>query len=239
VILACCFFGARSQIDFSIKVGVAKLLAAPLSSREGYAYITEPPTSPYPALYFEARKKNVLKETNLILGIGMLPAFSVASANPKNIATSSGRESGVGIYAIQFHAGLEKMVTRNDRPIKKNTFSLIGAIGLNLTGRIRDTFYFGDAGYTNNNEPFLGTKYYFQNTKFFAPAIIAGGGYHINNRKGSEVLSLQLLFNYNLVQYYDHSLAYTIDGRPMVDLIPEKGFSIQLLFVKRLFWIKR
>jgi|GraSoiStandDraft_4_1057263.scaffolds.fasta_scaffold221806_2 hypothetical protein len=233
--LMCNWLQGMSQIDISIKAGAAKLLRAPRSSREGYAYVTEPPFWPYPALYLEASKKNFLKKTNLVFGIGMLPAFSVTSANPNNIALSSGRGMAVIVYPLQFHVGLEKIFRQSDRPSRKNNFSLIGAIGLNLTGKIRDTFYFGDGGYTNNNEVFEGTKYYFQNTKFFAPAVIAGGGYHINNRKGNEVLSLQLLFNYNLVQYYDHSLAYTINGKPMVDLIPEKGFSVQLLFVKRLF----
>ena len=227
------------EIDLSVKAGAAKLLPAPLSAREGFAYVTKPPTWPYPSLYFEARKTNVFKKTDLLVGLGMQPAFSGVVTNTQNIVGGSGTEIVTVVYAFQLHVALAMSLASDQVSPSKNTFSIVGGLGFNLNGKIKDTFELMDGGYTKSNEVFQGTKYYFQNTSFYAPAIIFGTRYHIKNGKGKEVLAMDLLLNYNLIQYYDHSFGYTIDNRPTVELIPEKGFSIQLLFVKRLFWIKR
>ena len=227
------------EIDLSIKPGVAKLLGPPRSARVGFAYLTNPPPSPYPALYFEANKRNVFKKTNLIAGIGFLPTFSHISLNTNNIKNGHSIEAALIIYALQLHIGVEKLMHRDHFRINKNIFSIIGAIGFNMSGNLGETKELNDGGHTQSNEVFQGTKVSFQHASFFGPILIGGGRYHIRNRKGNEILGIDLLLTHNLSQYYDHKFSYTIDNIPTTEVIPEKGFSIQLLFVKRLFWLKK
>jgi hypothetical protein len=227
------------KIDLSIKAGAAKLLAAPLSAREGYAYVITVPPSPYPLLFLEANKKNLFHRTNAIAGIGLLPTFSHVSINPHNIKNGSGIEAALTIYALQLHLGVERMLGRDGQRVNKNIFSIIGAIGFNLTGNISDSMDLMDSGNTQNNEPFQGTKVTFQHSAFFGPTLIGGSRYHIMNRKGNEVFAIEMLLNYNLTKYFHYHFSYTINNSPTSELIPEKGFSLQLMFIKRLFWIKR
>jgi hypothetical protein len=231
--------GAAQRIDLSIKAGAAKLFAAPISVREGYAYVTAPPPWPYPVLYFEANKRNVLKKINVLAGIGLLPTFSHISINPKNIKDANSIEAATTIYGLQMHLGVEREMGHENSKINKNHFSIWGAIGFNLTGKIIDSMDLGDGGYTQNNEVFQGTKVTFQHSAFFGPTLVAAGRYHIRNRKGAEILAMDLLLNYNLSHYFQYTFQYSIDNVPTTESIPEKGISMQILFVKRLFWIKR
>ena len=176
----------RAQsIDLSIKAGAVKLLAAPQSSREGFAYVTAPPPSPYPVLYIEANRRNILPRLNLNAGIGLTPTFSLIGLNTNNIKNGFGIEAAATIYAIQLHLGVERMIGQSGQKLDKNLFSLLGALGFNLTGKIPDSMELMDSGNTQNNEVFQGTKVTFQHSAFFGPTLIGGGRYHIINRKGN------------------------------------------------------
>jgi len=217
-------------MQISLKVGASKILKPPTHSTEGFAYKTISPFWVYPSLHVEAKKPDFFGEGKSFLsGISFIPTFNDLSINEKNFQSGSGRSLRATAYSFQFYFGVEKSLQSFKAPKYKNFFSLIAGLGLNLSGgNMHDAIYFGDYGITKQGELFEGTYYTIERGRYLSPILLTGIKYNITNASGKVVVSIELMANYNLSQYFSHTLRYKIDGTNRVDYLREKGFQILL-----------
>jgi len=233
-ILICPVFSQGQTTEISLKLSAAKLLQLPGSNSKGFAYKINPPFYPYPAFHIEISKTNILKASDGILGISLTPTFSDLSVNEEKINILYNRSSTITFYSFQFFAGIDKNLLVKDKRKNRNTFSISGGFGFNLSGNWKTGTNFSDGGTTFSGENFSGTHYTIEKANLFSPIVFIGGRFHVLNKKGKEVLVLELGGNCAIDKYYAHTLRYQIDGTNRVDYIAEKGFSIQFSLVKRI-----
>lgn len=238
--LIICVKGKAQKLELNLRVAAAKQFVPNVSSTEGYAYKLYNQNSPYPALYLELAKKNIFKNVKGHVGVGFIPTFGGAYFNYKNILQGGGGALTQINYSYQLYVGLEREFIKIDKPLNKNYNSVFGGIGFNLSGRN----YLQRSGtdnlaITKDGRNLQGVDITKEQSKYFAPAIYAGVRHHILNRKGKEVLGLELSGNYGLFRYYSTTASYTLNGLPQKDYLAEKGAFIQFGIIKRIATLKK
>lgn len=193
------------------------------------------------------------KSKNELLIIGgyyCVQAFGL-TGNQQNFQSGgySGTLSTSSGY-FQIYTGVEKAFTDKDFPENQNYFSVFG--GLNLTynkpgnengggisfstsdGITRDgRVYRGVYKSFPSNPNFNG--YYVTVSKerksIVSAGFFAGSRYHINNKKGKNLFTPELILNYGLSKNYDRLVKYTLDNIIQYDRLKEIAFSIQFNFL--------
>ena len=216
--------------NLSVKTGAANSLAAPVFTKQGFAYKTVSHSWILPTLGLEFNRKGKNKN-NFIAGAALFPVTGSFGYNSKNIDLSQSFMPGLGIYDynVQLYAGIEHKFIKANAPLYKNYFSVTGGIGLNY-------FYHnsGESGIitygqakTKNGETLIGMDAGIDRNVFSAPSVFCGLRYNITNARGKKVAMLELMLNEGLVKYFDWRIMYDINGVQRIDYIPEHGFNIQ------------
>ena len=224
--------------NLSVKTGAANSLAAPVSTKQGFAYKTVSHSWILPTIGLELNHAGKNKN-NFIIGAALFPVTGSFGYNSKNIDLSQSVMPGLGIYDynVQLYAGIEHKFIKKDAPLYKNYFSVTGGIGLNY-------FYHnsGESGIvtygqaiTRNGETLIGMDAGVSRNVFGAPSVFGAARYNITNAKGRKVASIEMLLNYGVVKYFDWRIIYEVNGIQRTDHIPEHGFNVQLNLIIPIF----
>lgn len=89
-------------------------------------------------------------------------------------------------------------------------------------------------GTTKNGEFIQGSRFFRTNSNMFSPVAVGGLRYHILNRKGTEVLALELASRYAPGKLFDWGVRYQKNGVDQTDYLAEKGFNVQFTLVFKL-----
>ena len=217
--------------QLSLKIGAAKTFAAPFKISEGYAYKNYSKLQPYPTLGFEYSTTSKEKSCTYLAGISFQPVVYSGSFNYKNIQPSSvSRSEQVVAIVTLLYGGIEKRFCNTDIPNKRNYFTWVGGIGINFSGLYGDAEFSSteDIATAYDGKRISGSKLFIKRANWYiAPTVFTGIRYHIRNKKGTGILTLELITNYGIIRYFDYAVQYKIDGKPAEDRLGEKGFNIQ------------
>ncbi len=178
--------------------------------------------------------------------------FSGISIDPQSVMISMNRENFQGIFSdpsveptestFRFYFGLEKRLNKKPR---KNQFGVFGGLGLavnfesHASGRLR---FETSEGVTKNGEQVKSTykvwnlppgsgyymSVYIEREFRVTPTVFTGLRLQRITRKKKQGLSLELMANYGLTNYFTYQVPYTLNGLPQTDRFDEKGFIAQL-----------
>lgn len=220
--------------QLSLKLGAAKTFAAPFGISQGYAYKNYSEIYPYPTIAIEYSKYDRKNSDIIFCGISLQPVIYSGGFNYRNIKPGSvSRQLGIGNLSLQLYSGVEKKFHRASVAGYKNFFTWVGGLGLNINGPFDHNGYYDvttdDMGSTYDGKQITGSDLYFKNAQFFiAPSIFTGFRYHIRNKKGKDILTIELIANYGITRYFDYAIQYKIDGQTAEDKLGEKGLNIQI-----------
>jgi hypothetical protein len=224
--------------NLSVKTGAANSLAAPVFTKQGFAYKTVGHSWVLPSLGLEFNRTRKNKN-NILIGAALFPITGSFGYNSKNIDLTQSIMPGLNIYDynVQLYAGIEHKLLRKDAPLYKNYFSINGGIGLNYfyhnsgkNGIVAPSY-----GKTKNGENLIGMDAGISRNVFGAPSGFGGLRYNITNSKGKNVAVIELMLNYGIVKYFDWRVIYEVNGIEKVDYIPEHGFNVQINIIIPIF----
>jgi hypothetical protein len=242
-------FTSKAQLShpqLRLKLGGSKSIVSSGRSDDNTAYKMTDKKSPLPSglgLEFVKPLKK-LENTNLIIG-GFLQVQGYAVGINENFFSDP---PGINIASdrrfVRLYVGLEKKLGKKPIPINKNYISVFGGLGLSING---STAYSENAfsgsirdGITKDGKHFQGIYYdgglypnYFTElhdraAHFISPDIFGGFRWNIRNKKGNNVLTVELMATYGLMNKFVLDLPYTLDGVRTEDQIKDKGVNVQL-----------
>ena len=222
------------QIRF--KPGISLLFPSP--GGRGYAFKTVPGIGSSVVIGAEFSHPFKNKKGAWQVGFTFQDGVSQPSPNKRNLlpmnqaSPPSGGFSFLGAPAkTVIYGGFEKYINRDYTRPSKNYFSVVGGVGLAFTlNKLKDWEYTSNATYMTRDGGIVNGY----TSRFVAPsfpvAVSLYGGlrYNITNRKGNEVLIIELVVNYGLTPYYKQTIDYVHNGVPRTDVLKEKGANIQL-----------
>lgn len=237
---------AQSYPQLRFKIGPSLLF--PSSSARGYAFKSMPGTGSALLLGGEyghpfKNRKGAWHVGFTIQDYGIDPAPNEKNLVPGNL-TSKGFFFLSAPTKTTVYAGIEKYINRDYSKPSKNYFSVIGGAGFSFTlNKVSDWELTVPERYVTRNggivEEYTSS---YQRARFpFAPSLYGGLRYNITNRKGNEVLIIELLASYTFTPFYRQTIDYTLDGVARQDRLRERGFCGQLNLIVPLhsFYKKR
>ncbi|MEO5563719.1 MAG: hypothetical protein ABIR18_09800 [Chitinophagaceae bacterium] len=171
----------------------------------------------------------------------MGPSPNFKNIVPRNLLAQPGDFNFIFSVApakTVIYGGFERYIKRDYLRPSKNYFSVVGGAGLAFTlNKLNDWKYSKTEKYaTRDGGVVEGYTSNLVRPKFpIAPSLYGGLRYNINNKKGREVVIIELLFNYGLSSYYRQTIDYTLDGVQKRDVLKEKGMNIQLNVIVPLY----
>ncbi len=253
-ILSACSLIANGQTYYprlDLKLGISQSLVSPRISEGDFYKIAYRGLSPLPVMGLEYSRPVWKDQALFFAGVSLEFQKFGSGMTAKNLRQFSGSggqlQSGTGV--IKLYAGIEKRLTKDLR-LNKNYFTLFGGLGITLNLQQYGAPFGGTIsgyGITHAGQEFIGGVYrefphnsgqyeYLSEFDFgrvhrFSPTVLSGARWHILNKKGINVLTLELQVTYGLTRYHNISAAYTLDGIERKDYLGEKGISVQLNFL--------
>ena len=243
---------AQKYPRLDLKLGISQSFVSPRISEGDFFKISYPRVSPLPVFGLEYSKPVWKSKAIFFAGVSLDFQKFGSGMTFKNLSQFSGPngqlQSGTG--SIKFYAGIEKRFTQRQLRLNKNYFTWYA--GLGFTYNLQKYSYplgstISGYGITYSGKQFIGGVYrefpynsgqfeYISQIDFgrvhkFSPTLLSGGRWHIRNKKGINMLTLELQATYGITRYHNVSMAYTLDGLEKNDYLGEKGISIQLNFL--------
>ncbi|HEY6506044.1 MAG TPA: hypothetical protein VIZ28_18845 [Chitinophagaceae bacterium] len=232
---------AQDRPQLRLKLGATKNFMPPPNMSVGYAYKTDISNSPYPVIGLEYSKPLKNGRSFFFAGVSLdIQNFS-AITNEKNVTlTMQGGSPGVVTGVWKAYIGFESRFSKKILPPHKNYFTWFVGMGLSInpfTGSgvlgvanydYRDPNGFGTMGTTHDGRILKGTEIYLHNQTRVSPTVMAGIRWHIRNKRGNDVMLVELLVNYGLTRYYNYEIHYRLNDQPAIDKLGQKGICVQL-----------
>lgn len=157
------------------------------------------------------------------------PAPNKKNLIPVNLAPPAFAFTGAPAKTVVY-VGIEKYIKRDYSKPSKNYFSVVAGLGLGFTmNKFGDWKFSKHEKYETRTGGIVeGYTSDFVKPSFPVAASLYGGlRYNITNKKGNEVLILELIANYGLTPVFKQTVDYTLNGNPQQDRLKEKGFCMQ------------
>ena len=240
VLTSNCFAQDHSQLR--LKLGMVKNFESPSRLSQGYAYRTGVSLSPYPVLGLEYAKPFRNRSGSWVAGASLdMQSYGVGLYDKNLTMLGPGRSSILVTGVYKFYVGIEKKFTRKEQRINKNYFTWFAGLGVTINPFSRqgdfvsadynwyaDPNGYGSFAITNDGRQLKGTELYLRSEHAFSPVLMAGVRWHIRNKRGNEVMIVELVANYGLTPYFNYEPHYRLNDLPAVDRLPVKGIYVQL-----------
>ena len=232
---------AQPYPQLRLKLGATKNFRSPPGMSTGFAYKSGVSNSPYPGFGLEYSKPLKNGRSFFLAGVSFDMLSYSTVLNEKNFSTiATGGIPQVITGVFKPYIAYESRFSKKELPPHKNYFTWFVGLGLTINPfskkgtfamanyDYRDPNAYGTYGITNDGRELKGSELYISNQTNFSAAAIAGLRWHIRNKRGSEIMLVELLVNYGLTRYYNYEHHYRLNGQPAFDRLGEKGFYVQL-----------
>ncbi len=226
-----------------LKAGASSSLVIPSSGTRSEIYRLTGNRMPLPVLAVEWRKPLKYKQNDyaLLTTLGLNPWRSTFAPNEVNMQSRNVLGLAAYDYSLQFSTAIEKKFQPKSKIVGKNYFSAFLGAGLNFNisdgdenPDNRDGIWTYNSGITKKGEQIVGSRFYHTHSNFLTPVVVGGLRYHILNRKGVEIMDIELASRYALGKFFDWGVRYEKNGIMQTDYLTEKGFNIQLTLIIKL-----